>query len=132
MSNMYYKLILVAVVFFIIGGLYVLYIKKNSKEATKDFDPQTSARLVKNGALLIDVRSQAEYDSGHVRGAHHIPHLEIKTNQDLLKELSGNNPQKAIVVYCQSGKRSQHAKEELKHLGYQNVVNHGGIDSWQK
>jgi phage shock protein E len=116
----------------VVGVLgYVFFLPRTEKEK-KDFDPETSYYLVENGAVLIDVRSKGEYDSGYVEGAVHIPHYDIKNQKDLIEKLTKNDKSASIVVYCQSGSRSGVAKIELEKMGYKNVVNHGGIGSWKK
>ena len=97
-----------------------------------DFNPKVSYKLVKDGAILIDARSPSEFKAGHIKGAINIPHSEIENNHKKISELTQDNKTKAIVVYCQSGRRSQIAKEKLKKRGYIKVVNHGGISSWQE
>lgn len=76
-------------------------------------------------ATLIDVRSPGEFASGHLDDAIHLP-------LDQLGHHIGNAaPDKAvpIVVYCQSGARSASARQQLIGMGYQQVVNGGGIHS---
>ena len=95
-----------------------------------DFDPNISLQLVKNGAILIDVRSETEYKQGHIKGAVNIPHHEIKKNISKITELIKNDEQ-YIVVYCKSGQRASIAKKKLMSLGLKNIVNHGSISSWK-
>lgn len=114
-----------------------LFLCLSSKACTKnkperDFKPEISAKLVKEGALLIDVRSNAEFKLGHVEGAVNIPHAAIGSQKELLKQLTKGNKNKTIVVYCKSGKRAGKAKEALQNLGYTNIVNHGGFVDWKK
>lgn len=97
-----------------------------------DFNPALSAELVKEGALLLDVRSVAEFDSGHVEGAKNIPHTEISKRKEEIEALTKGDHTQTIVVYCASGRRSGIAKKTLQQLGYTRVVNHGGLSSWEK
>ena len=80
-----------------------------------------------NGYIIIDARTQSEYDQGHIPGAVLIPEYEIADRAE--KEL----PDKAqlILVYCRSGRRSKIAAEELVKLGYTNVKEFGGIIDWE-
>jgi phage shock protein E len=82
--------------------------------------------MVARGALLVDVRSAQEFNTGHVEGAINIPHL------DVAKRLSefGDNRDREIVLYCRSGNRSGLAQESLKALGYTRVFNAGGYQEW--
>ena len=80
-----------------------------------------------SGYIIIDARTQEEYDQGHIPGAIMIPEYEIADRAE--KEL----PDKAqlILVYCRSGRRSKIAAEELVKLGYTNVKEFGGIIDWE-
>jgi len=69
--------------------------------------------------LLLDVRSQGEWDEGHAYGAVHIPHSEISEKAPAL--LKDKNQE--IKVYCKSGGRAGKAKMALEALGYTNVEN---------
>lgn len=76
-------------------------------------------------AVIVDVRSGAEWDSGHIRGARHIPLEELA---DRLGELPTDRP---IVVHCETGGRSSVAASVLQARGVVNVVNLvGGITGW--
>ena len=118
------------IVFVVIGFAGYTFLSSRKKEEKNDFNPAFSYQLVKNGAILLDVRSKSEYDSGSIKNAVHIPYSDIRKQKDFIKNLTKNNQNQPIVVYCQSGRRSEIAKEELKNLGYTQVINHGGIDSW--
>ena len=73
---------------------------------------------------LIDVRSEEEYSSGHIPGAHSIPYLRLPS------DVPTANKRALIILYCHSGARSQYAKCLLEDAGYENVVNFGRVDSW--
>ena len=81
------------------------------------------AQLIKDGAIIVDVRSVGEYAADSVKGSINIP----------LDQLSGNfkklNKDKAIITCCASGMRSGVAKSQLKSNGFEQVYNGG---SWQK
>lgn len=75
-----------------------------------------------NDAVVLDVRTQQEFDSGHYPQAAHIPYDEISeraTELDFAKD-------DLVVVYCRSGNRAGKAKATLNQLGYTNVIN--GVD----
>lgn len=76
-------------------------------------------------AVLIDVRSPAEYATGHIRGAVLLPLNTVALSIDRVV------PEKAapIVVYCQSGARSSSARQQLLDMGYSNVINGGGLNA---
>ena len=79
------------------------------------------------GHIIIDARTQEEYDQGHIPGAILIPEYEIADRAE--KELSDKN--QLILVYCRSDRRSKIAAEELVKLGYTNVKEFGGIIDWE-
>jgi phage shock protein E len=76
---------------------------------------------LKNGALLIDVRSPAEFSSGHLPNAINLPLEEIETA--LPRRVKDKN--QVLLLHCQSGMRSGAAKAKLKNLGYANAFNLG-------
>ena len=80
-----------------------------------------------SGYIIIDARTQEEYDQGHIPGAILIPEYEIADRAE--KELPDKN--QLILVYCRSGRRSKIAAEELVKLGYINVKEFGGIIDWE-
>ena len=84
------------------------------------------------GAVLLDVRTKEEYAKEHIKGAINIPYSKIKKEKKLLEQLIKNKKNKIIVVYCRTGRRSAIAKNILNKMGYSNVINHGGINTWKK
>lgn len=97
-------------------GLFskLLSIKGDSAKELED--------MISSGALLVDVRSHSEFESGHVKGSINIPADEVLRHLD---ELHGKGP---IIVFCRSGNRSEFAKRLLKEQGFKKVINGG---SWQ-
>ena len=80
-----------------------------------------------SGYIIIDARTQEEYDEGHIPGAILIPEYEIANRAET--ELPDKD--QLILVYCRSGRRSKIAAEELVKLGYTNVKEFGGIIDWE-
>ena len=80
-----------------------------------------------SGYIIIDARTQSEYDEGHIPNAILIPEYEIADRAE--KELTNKN--QLILVYCRSGRRSKIAAEELVKLGYTNIKEFGGIIDWE-
>jgi phage shock protein E len=101
-------------------------------EATADEStPALARRLVREqGALLLDVRSAAEFESGHVEGAKLVPHDEVGGRIDEIAGWLDGDRSRPIVVYCRSGKRSKNAKQTLEQAGFTQVVDLGGMSSW--
>ena len=85
--------------------------------------PNQVKTLVGQGAVLVDVRSKSEFESGHLAGAIHLPHGQIL---ELEKKVEGLEKSREIVLYCRSGRRSGMAQESLKKAGYTKVFNGGG------
>jgi phage shock protein E len=73
--------------------------------------------------ILVDVRTDVEWNAGHLISAIHIP------MQILLDEISSaaSNKHQKIYLYCKSGARAARAKTMLENMGYTNVLNIGGI-----
>lgn len=88
---------------------------------------QAKAMLDKQQAhILLDVRTQQEFDEGHIVGAVLIPHTEIMSRAKT--ELTDTAA--TILVYCRSGVRSKQAAQALADLGYTKVYEFGGITDW--
>src|ERR1035438_9419813 len=84
------------------------------------------AQLVKDGAIILDVRSKGEYDGGHIKGSINISVDKLADNLDKLKDKN-----KVIITCCASGMRSASAKSLLQSKGYAQVYNGGGWTSLQ-
>lgn len=79
-----------------------------------------------DGHIIVDVRRQDEYDEGHIPDAVLIPNESITDKQpDELPDLN-----QIILVYCRSGRRSKEASQKLADIGYTNVYEFGGINTW--
>lgn len=77
--------------------------------------------------VIIDARTQSEFDEGHIPGAILIPEYEVAERAE--SELPDKN--QLILVYCRSGRRSKIAAQALVDLGYTNVKEFGGIIDWK-
>jgi phage shock protein E len=90
------------------------------------FGPSVDYReLLKNGAVIVDVRTVGEYQSGHIKGAINIPLNNIANQASKL------NKNKPIITCCASGMRSSQAKGILQSKGFGEVYNGGGWTSLQ-
>ncbi len=83
------------------------------------------ARLIKEGAVIIDVRTRAEYQSGHIPNSQNIPLNNLSNHYSKLKK------EVPIITCCASGMRSAQAVNILKSNGYAEVYNGGGWSSLQ-
>ena len=82
------------------------------------------SQLVKDGAIILDVRTKSEYGSGHIRGSVNIPVEQLSKNLHKFKD-----KKRTIITCCASGMRSYSAKGILKSIGFANVHNGGGWHS---
>ena len=90
------------------------------------FGPKVDyAALVKQGAVILDVRSPGEYKQGHIKGSINAP------LNDLSKHLSKLKKDSTVITCCASGMRSASAKSILKSNGFTQVHNGGGWSSLQ-
>jgi phage shock protein E len=91
-------------------------------------DPEAAKKawpMIESGALLVDVRSKAEFDKGHLDGAIHIDWDKT----DALMQAIGMNTQRPVVFYCRSGNRAGKSIVELKTRGYTNIFNATGLEA---
>lgn len=86
-------------------------------------------QMIKDGALVIDVRSQEEWNEGHLPMAKLLPVDQLPNRIKDVEQWTGGDKTKPIVVHCRSGARSSRAQTMLKNAGFTNVVNGGGYDS---
>ncbi len=82
-------------------------------------------QLVTDGAALVDVRTAAEFSSGHLPGAVNVP---VQALGGALSTLGAR--ERPVVVYCASGARSALAASTLRRAGFQRVYNLGGMHRW--
>jgi phage shock protein E len=111
------------------GNSSASHVRQLSVEEVKEtLDKAPSLR--EKGFFLVDVRTLQEHDSGAIPGTDlNIEYREISKRH---REI-GAGPEDHIVVYCQSGKRSNIAADTLTDLGYKNVYNiRGSMNAWQQ
>ena len=101
------------------NGQGAVYVNITAEEAKQIMDSE-------EGYIILDVRTQEEYDEGHIPGASVISHEEIAEKAE---EVLTDKDQ-LILVYCRSGRRSKIAAEALVELGYTNIKEFGGIIDW--
>ncbi|MHA1448987.1 MAG: rhodanese-like domain-containing protein [Candidatus Hodarchaeales archaeon] len=107
-----------------------IIIQSNQELDTWKTIPASEAKAIvlnTTSLFIVDVRTQDEYDKGHVEGAILIPYTEIATSENLPEDKS--NP---ILVYCRSGSRSAIASQTLEDLGYTSIWNieSGLLNGW--
>ena len=91
--------------------------------------PEASARdYLKNGALVIDVRTVEEFQAGHLTNVINIPLNELK--EKLPRQVSDKG--KVLLLHCQSGRRSGIAEAQLRAMGYTNAFSIGSFEQARK
>ena len=86
-------------------------------------EPAEVAAAAESGALFLDVRRPGEFAAGHVQGARNADVLA----DDFRERVAGFDRDQTVYVYCASGMRSGRAAKVLDELGFQRVVNAGGV-----
>ncbi len=111
--------LLVVLLIVIVGGIWTIL------RSRPDVSGADARALVEGGGRLVDVRSPAEFKSGHLPGAINVPVDSVARKLDAFGPKDG-----AIVVYCASGARSAQAKRVLAANGFTNVRNLGPMSMW--
>ena len=98
--------------------------QSDSANAVRSITPQQAREQVDRGAVLLDVRSEEEWQQGHLQAARHVP-ISRFAEQVASLEMASNTP---IILHCRSGGRASQAAEILQDLGYSRlaVVKPGG------
>lgn len=126
-------IILIIIVLVVVEGVIFMLNKqdKNSNNETtiKHVSMHDIVKIMNENTnyIILDVRTVAEYNDGHIPNAICIPNETI--NGDIIDKLP--NKEQLILIYCRSGNRSKQAAEKLKNLGYTNLVEFGGIIDWK-
>lgn len=111
------KIVWVAILAFFIFSLYRQFAGK--------VDPSKARTLVKEGAILVDVRSPAEFASGHLPNAVNLPVGDLRSR---LSDVGSK--ERPVVVYCASGMRSASAASLLRRNGFHEVYDLGAMAHW--
>jgi rhodanese-related sulfurtransferase len=119
---------------FLLGGTVLLALAVLAYEASRarsggqSVGPMDAVRLMNQGALLLDVRNQAEFDSGHILDARHVPQDQLASSTEALKKYR----EKVVIACCESWMRSGAAARVLRAQGFTKVVNlQGGLQAWR-
>ena len=122
-------LVILVVIAIIIAGRGIMGNKEtNTNDTTYKKISAEDAKVIMDSedVIILDVRTQEEYNGGHIENALLLPVTDIKDKAD---EILADKDAK-ILVYCRSGNRSAAASKELISMGYTNVYDFGGISSW--
>ena len=109
---------LARIALFVLAAFGALFIVKMLLRM-RGLPPEQIAEIKSRGAQMIDVRTSAEFSSGHATGSKNIP---LDRLQDRLKDLDRKRP---ILVCCATGSRSAMAKTLLERAGFAEVHNAG-------
>ena len=85
--------------------------------------------IINDGSILVDVRTEDEYNEEHIDGALLLS-LDTITEESAVDVIDSKDSY--IILYCQSGNRSHQALEKLEELGYTNVYELGAISNWEE
>ena len=117
-----------AIALFLLLSLFVTGCASPGTAAYRRVSMQEAVDMMADeaGYIILDVRTAQEFASGHIPGAMLLPNEDIGTEE--IAQLPDKN--QLILVYCRSGNRSKQAADKLVRLGYTNIVEFGGINSW--
>jgi len=113
------KIIYIFLIVLLMGCSKIEYKKITAKEAKE--------MIEKKDVIILDVRTEKEYKTGHLKNSINIPLEKVPSEISKVTD----NKEKTIIIYCRSGSRAIIAAEELVNLKYENVYTFGGIDSWE-
>lgn len=91
----------------------------------EEISPQRAAELVREGAQLVDVRQDGEYEAGRIEGALHIELDQLPGQADAIDR------DRPVVFYCRSGSRSALATQAFRAAGYDAGNLTGGLLAWR-
>ena len=104
-----------------------LKIAEDARSRVKEISVAETRERIKNGAVLIDVREDNEFNTGHADGAKHLGRGIIE--RDIIGQIPDKNAE--IILYCGGGYRSALAADNLQKMGYTNVFSMiGGWTAW--
>lgn len=117
-------------IFFIIIGLFCLVgCSSNNIDDGKVTYMEAKEKIINEGAILVDVRNEPEYNQDHIDGAVLLSLGNI-TEENVKKIVDSKDS--VIIVYCQSGNRSNQAVGLLNNLGYTKVYDLGAMSNWEE
>lgn len=120
-------LIILFIVTIIISGCNKVKRNETINIDYKTISSEEAKEIIDNEEVIIlDVRTQAEYESGHIENSILLPVTDISSKaEEMLPDKDAK-----ILIYCRSGNRSATAASQLIRMGYANVYDFGGIISW--
>lgn len=121
------KLLIITLCIFLLSGCGE---NKNTDSSSGSVNyMEAKEKIINDGAILLDVRTEEEYNEKHIDGASLLPLDEIDI--DHISQLVSDKDT-PIIVYCRSGNRSKQAREKLIALGYSKVYDLGAMSNWKE
>ena len=113
----------VLIVVLIVAIIVVMSFSKSSESVIQTLNSEEVSEIIQDESLIIiDVRTEEEYESGHIEKAINIPYTEIESKVNYDKN-------QAIAVYCRTGVRSSEAAKTLEKMGYTKIYDLGGVEN---
>ena len=113
----------VLIVVLIVAIIVVMSFSKSSESVIQTLNSEEVSEIIQDESLIIiDVRTEEEYESGHIEKAINIPYTEIESKVNYDKD-------QAIAVYCRTGVRSSEAAKTLEKMGYTKIYDLGGVEN---
>lgn len=109
--------------------LNFLFGEQNLPDTIKILDGEDYKKAISHGKVqLVDVRTRAEFASGHIKGANNIDFFQGSAFEAAFSKMKKDKP---VYLYCQSGNRSQKAARKLVEMGFGEVYDlRGGYRAW--
>jgi len=122
--------LLLCAAFVAVLAMVVYYEYSRMASGLKALSPFAATKLLNSGeALFLDVRDDKEYKAGHITNAKHVP----LSNMDKFMHEIEKYKDKDVVIYCESGQRSQRAGAKLRKNGFTRLHHiSGGLGEWEK
>jgi rhodanese-related sulfurtransferase len=111
------------------GGMLLWPFVARLMRPGQEVGPTEAVQLInRRDAIVLDIRDAAEYKTGHITNARHVPESELDARAKELEKMKS----RPIIVSCARGNRSANVAARLRKLGFNEVVSlRGGLAAWQ-
>lgn len=112
------------------SGAWLLFDMMRSANDSSQLSPMQATLLInREDAAVLDIRSQGEFDKGHIAQARHVPLADLSARLGDMNKMR----QQALIVCCATGARTTQAINTLRKAGFEKLYNlRGGIMEWEK
>jgi rhodanese-related sulfurtransferase len=112
------------------GGMLLFPLLSRGMRTTNEVGATEAVTLInRKDAVVLDVRDDSEFASGHITNARHVPEKQLPERMKELEKLKN----KPVIVCCSAGRRSAAAADSLRKQGFTDIVTlRGGIGAWQQ